>query len=294
MIRTLCVVVTFNRFKLLQECMEALFAQQRARFDILVIDNNSTDGTREYLAQLKDSRVSVIRTDKNIGGAGGFHLGIKYACEKEYTYVWVMDDDTIPTKNAFYALITAAQKIGNFGFLSSKSLWIDGTPCKINIQKTDIVRCIRLLPKADVPQKIAIASFVSLFIPTAAVYSVGLPYKEFFIWGDDTEYTMRISSNYDCFLIPDSVVVHKTKTNNKVGIESESQDRLWRYAFLYRNEFFLYKNLGVFGLCYYLSRVAFHIFKILIRSDCKFKKIRIVIASVISGIRFSPKVHYPN
>ncbi|MCG4650613.1 glycosyltransferase, partial [Bifidobacterium longum] len=68
-----CVVVTYNRKKLLRENLLALLKQTYSRFDILVIDNHSTDGTYKYIKDLlENERIIYINTGKNLGGAGGF------------------------------------------------------------------------------------------------------------------------------------------------------------------------------------------------------------------------------
>lgn len=92
-----CVVVTYNRIELLKENITALKQQTYPLHKIFIIDNCSTDNTPDYLAQLNDPQIQNIRMTKNIGGAGGFNEGIKQAVLSRCEYVWVMDDDTIPT-----------------------------------------------------------------------------------------------------------------------------------------------------------------------------------------------------
>jgi len=72
------VVVTYNRKSLLMRCLLALLRQTRPLQKIIVVDNASTDGTREELAQegyLDESAIEYVRLEHNTGGAGGFHTG---------------------------------------------------------------------------------------------------------------------------------------------------------------------------------------------------------------------------
>ena len=116
----LSVVVTYNRLELLKENIQGLLNQTNNNFDILIIDNKSTDGTDKYLEQIKSDRISYIITDKNIGGAGGFNLGLRYAIENNYSYAWVMDDDTIPEENSLEKLLNAKEILKDeFSFLNS-------------------------------------------------------------------------------------------------------------------------------------------------------------------------------
>ena len=63
------IVVTFNRKKMLKECIEALLKQSYDNQEILVIDNASTDGTKDYIKKLIDNKkVFYYNTGKNSGG----------------------------------------------------------------------------------------------------------------------------------------------------------------------------------------------------------------------------------
>ena len=82
--RVAAVVVTYNRKELLAQCIEALLGQQNAVCDILIVDNASTDGTGAYLAALNEPRVHSRSTGANLGGAGGFNFGMRWAVEAGY------------------------------------------------------------------------------------------------------------------------------------------------------------------------------------------------------------------
>ena len=81
------------------------------------------------------------------------------------------------------------------------------------------------------------ASFVSLLISRDIVKSFGLPIKEFFIWADDVEYTLRIAKNgFVGLYVKDSIVIHKTKTNYSAN---EIYD--WRFYYNVRNWLWIHK-----------------------------------------------------
>ena len=73
------VVVTYNRAQLLRENLEALLQQTFSDFDILLIDNASTDGTVDVVRSFSDPRIRYFNTGKNVGGAGGFAIGMEKA-----------------------------------------------------------------------------------------------------------------------------------------------------------------------------------------------------------------------
>ena len=110
-------------------------------------------------------------------------------------FVWVMDDDCIVHKDSLTELLNADKQLnGNYGFLSSKVLWKDNSICKMNIPKKTFSTWLKEFDKPI--QKIAMASFVSLFVKTDIIKEMGLPIKEFFIWTDDWEFTRRISRKH--------------------------------------------------------------------------------------------------
>ena len=95
-----CVIVTYNRLALLKECLAAIEKQTYPIHKVIVIDNCSTDGTEEYLkAYAVRPQFQIIRTEQNIGGAGGFSLGVKTSVLGGGDYTWMMDDDTIPSQS---------------------------------------------------------------------------------------------------------------------------------------------------------------------------------------------------
>ena len=91
--RTAAVIVTYNRKAMLQRCLRALCTQTAGVPELWVIDNASTDGTAELVAQLNLPTMHYYNTGKNLGGAGGFACGIQQAACSGAEYLWIMDDD---------------------------------------------------------------------------------------------------------------------------------------------------------------------------------------------------------
>ena len=90
------VVVTYNRADLLERMLDGLAALDRLPDAVIVVDNASTDHTPDVLAAATNPGLQVIRTEDNLGGAGGFHLGVRTAYERGFDRIWLMDDDVVP------------------------------------------------------------------------------------------------------------------------------------------------------------------------------------------------------
>ena len=288
------IVVTYNRKELLKENIEALLVQTRKKeMDIIIVDNASTDGTKEYIKKYIDNRDVIYQnTNANLGGAGGFNLGIRYATEKNYQYIWLMDDDSIPKPDALEKLLIWSKKLNmNYGFLASKVLWKDGTICNMNIQKVSISKKVTDFVSECVP--IFSSTFVSMFVQTKTVLELGLPIKEFFIWCDDLEYTRRISRKYPCYLVNSSVVVHKTSSNVGSNIAIDSQERLQRYNYAYRNEIYYFRREGIKGILYNFVRLSLHIMRVIVKSpDHKKERLEIIFHATKKGFQFNPSIEY--
>ena len=288
--RVVAVVVTHNRKECLLRCIDALRGQREAKTDILVVDNASDDGTAEALVPLMEEGVIYYRnTGRNLGGAGGFNFGMRLAVEAGYDRLWVMDDDCIPAPDALAALLQADGWLGgDYGFLSGIAYWRDGSLCRMNVQKTGLWRKLED-PTAPLTP-VVMATCVSAFVPAARVREVGLPIREFFIWSDDLEYTRRLSRRYPCYAVGGCRVLHDMCHNNKVNIATDSLDRLSRYAYLYRNEVYVYRREGVAGWLYLLARVGYHLGKIWLRSPQKGKRMRVILSSFFEGLGFHPPI----
>ena len=288
------VVVTYNRKTLLVKNIEALMAQDYGDLDILIIDNASTDGTKEHIASfIEVSNIQYYNTGKNLGGAGGFYFGMKLAVEAGYEYIWIMDDDTIPYSDALTQLLYADAALeGKYGFISSIALWKDGTPCKMNKQKLvknwyDGVAWMKygLL-------RIYHATFVSFFVKTAVVKKEGLPIREFFIWGDDVEYSGRLAKKYNCYLAGKSQVLHDTANNEGSNIARDDASRIERYKFAYRNEMYIARKNGAKGLLRQFAKIVLHMVRVLMFGNHKLKKWGVILGSSIKGVFFDPEIEY--
>lgn len=97
------VVVTYNRLAELKKTIQAVAGQGIHHRDIYVINNNSSDGTKEALAE-QYPEVNAINLTDNIASAGGFSNGMQLAHEKGYRWVWLFNDDSRPVEGTLASI----------------------------------------------------------------------------------------------------------------------------------------------------------------------------------------------
>jgi len=245
------VVVTYNRSRLLLECLAALLTQSRPVDRIVLVDNASADGTPEILREqgyLDHPKIQYVRLETNTGGAGGFSEGIRLGYEAGYDWMWIMDDDAEPYPDALETMEPHLRHEG-IGGVANLTIGLDGKP---QAEHRGWLTLNNAGPRAHraidpgalaVTREISFASFVGLAVHRSAVERVGLPKKEMFIKADDLEYCVRLAGLGPLILVPASKIHHKDGVNvnferrRRFGFESARVplDKLWLSYFSLRN-----------------------------------------------------------
>ena len=235
------VVVTYNRKDLLRQCLQALRAQTRPPDHVLVVDNASTDGTRDLVRE-EFGEVDLLALPENVGGAGGFHAGLKAAYDAGATWAWLMDDDTVPRPDALATLLDAPARLDGLPaplLLGSRAVWTDGSLHPMNypsFKREPVAQFVDATERGLLPLRMA--TFVSLLVHRDAVDRFGLPLAHYFIWSDDIEYTARIlRSGPWGYLVPESVVEHRTKAAYTAVTDSGG-----RFYFHVRNSVYMLRS----------------------------------------------------
>jgi len=298
------VVVTYNRKHLLKECLDALLSQTRPLDSIIVIDNASTDGTPEFLKEngyLDNPKIDYVRLPENTGGAGGFYEGVKRGYEKGYDWLWLMDDDAEPKKDAL-EILTFYFKLKNVVGLASTVLSPEGDISIFCRGKIDFKKIFPLIQKPIDSRKyeqniveIDMASFVGLLISRIAIEKIKFPKKEFFIYHDDVEYCIRLRREGKIFLIPKSIIIHKEA--NKGEIEKnflgkiskrKSFEKFWLVYYGIRNLTWLGKQYSENKLSFYfqmLKSMIRPIMGVILFDDHKIKRIHLILAAYWAGLK---------
>jgi GT2 family glycosyltransferase len=238
--RIVACIVTNNRRELLRECITALQAQTRPLDEIVVIDNGSEDGTGAMLIeQFPD--VHVIAYPDNLGASHGFSRGVTLALERDFDWLWLIDDDGIARPDALAQLLAALDEIDGPepALLCSRVEWKDGMPHTMNFPVMARERdkpVVADLRDGVVP--IRAATYVSLLLSKSAMESTHPPLAKFFYQTDDIEYTARLLRDKPGYFVARSVVLHKTPRQHT----AISDDR--RFYYHARNTLLMLRSRG--------------------------------------------------
>jgi GT2 family glycosyltransferase len=299
--KIIAVVVTYNRLPLLRKSLQAIAQQTRKPDEVLVINNSSSDGTTEWLA--KQDYTAFTRP--NEGGAAGFSFGIKKAYEHGADWIWLMDDDTIPVPDALEQLTAALDKLAvhkeRIGFLSSEVHWVDGSLHRMNRslveKKQDVLERFSFVTEAGFTL-VKGGTFVSMLLSADAVEKLGLPIKEYFIWSDDVEYSMRIiASGLAGIEVVSSTVIHETPTNHKCHVLKDEQSAVWKYKYGLRNELCtrrLLKGEWSFWWALVKRMIVWPLHIMRRRKNHRWAYIKVVWQTSLQAITFRPSIEKVN
>lgn len=235
--KVLACVVTYNRLDLLKNCIWAIRSQTKKPDLILVVNNGSRDGTKDWLEEQKDL-ISIHQ--ENSGGAGGFYTAIQYGVENSYDWLWLMDDDGVPDKNALEELLKHTHK--NVSALNSLVV----SPKDSNILSFGLpvldskgfprfwfsIKDLKKLKKLSKDKETyPLGSFFNgTLIRREAVLKVGNIYKNFFIWGDEFEYALRLNRYAPVLTVFSAVHFHPLPNPNPP---------LWKLYYGLRNAIYI-------------------------------------------------------
>lgn len=198
--KILAAVVTHNRCKLLERCIDGIQAQSSLPDSILVINNGSTDQTERMLDQ---KNIQYI-TQENVGSAGGWNRALEFAVDNEYDACWLMDDDGFPDSEALQNL----KKNFSEEFSCISSIVVNEESPDFFVFPMPVLNSLGLPKIFGIPRKFNkfkklkdfindnLYPFAHLFngalISISAVNKVGNINKEFFLMGDEVDYFFRL------------------------------------------------------------------------------------------------------
>jgi hypothetical protein len=277
--KTTVVVLNWNSREMTAQCIRSLLAMDAPRFEILVVDNGSRDGSAEMLAT-EFREVSVFPQACNLGFAAGCNVGMRHALASDADYVLLINNDTIVDTRLLQALLDEAEGHQDAGIVSPKiyyySLpdcfwWVGGTfnlwtgiPKHVDFAKRDT-------GNHDVASEIDWATGCAMLIRASALRKVGLFDEHFFLNAEDLDLSVRIRrAGYHILYAPKAQLWHKEGVDRrKNGVDhvnafSGARNLLW----------IMHKHASVlqwatFWPNYLFRYAGFHVARSILRRDLR-------------------------
>lgn len=244
------ITLNWKNYKDTIDCLESLLKQDHPDFQIFVLDNASNDGSAKLIeewgktrlghdffsATIKEAeglffnqKIVLLKSNENLGFAGGNNLVIRTAIRIGAKYVWLINNDTIQDKNSLTALVNAAQSGNKVGMVCSKVLFF-GRPDVIEsvgstlIAPLGVFRHIRQgMKDSDVPSMLMEIPYVygcSFLVSAKLINDVGFMDERYFLLREESDWSIRARrEGWNIYSAPASVVWHKV--TRSIGKRSE-------------------------------------------------------------------------
>jgi GT2 family glycosyltransferase len=206
------LVLSHNAPLALARCLEAIAAQTVPPGAVIIVDNASEPPVRAEMLE-KAVAVSVVRSDTNLGPAGGWALAFEELLAGSADFAWVLDDDIVPDPECLETLLGEARHDPKAAFCFPRSVQPDGTVGEWG-------------------------SWCGFVVSHHIVEQVGVPRAELFWWAEDNEYChWRIpQAGYPRRLVDGAVVQHD-------AVRQGTRVPMWKYYYEARNMLYLHLHV---------------------------------------------------
>ena len=241
------VVVTYNRADLLERMLVGLAALDRLPDAVIVVDNASSDHTPDVLAAATNPGLQVIRSADNIGGAGGFHLGVRTAYERGFDRIWLMDDDVLPAPGCLTVLMGQDEDCLMAVREDTAGHLIEKAATRFDLRNPLAIHPKRSLVETDygsrdrMPALVALenVAFEGFMVRRTVIDAIGLPDPSYFIFYDDVDYAVRARrAGFRIWAVRDAVLVRQLDFSQQHDLSG------WKGYFMYRNLFVVHLRYG--------------------------------------------------
>jgi GT2 family glycosyltransferase len=241
------VVVTYNRADLLERMLAGLAALDRQPDAVIVVDNASSDHTPDVLAAATNTRLQVIRPEANLGGAGGFHLGVRTARLVGFDRVWLMDDDVIPAPDCLTVMMARDEDCLMAVRENTAGRLVEKAATRFDLRNPLAIHPKKSMVETDygsrdrMPDVVEIenVAFEGFMVRRAVIDAVGLPDPSYFIFYDDVDFAVRARrAGYRIWAVRDAVLVRQLDFDQQHDLSG------WKGYYMYRNLFAVHLRYG--------------------------------------------------
>ena len=241
------VVVTYNRADLLARMLDGIATMDTQPDVVIVVDNASTDHTRDVLDRASNPDLMRIDMLDNLGGAGGFHAGVRAAYDKGFDRIWLMDDDVVPAPDCLTVLLghdeacLMAVREDRSGALVEKAATRFDLRNPLAVKpKTAMVES-QYGTRAAMPELVGLenVAFEGFLVRREVIDAIGLPDPSFFIFYDDVDFALRARrAGFRIWAVRDAVLVRQLDFDQQHSLDT------WKGYYMYRNLFAVHFRYG--------------------------------------------------
>lgn len=205
------IILNFNGKRYLEKCLSGLESQTYRDFEVIVVDNASSDGSVDYL-KAGFPLVRIVENKKNLGFAGGTNSGIRRA---EGEYILTLNNDTQVDRRFLECLAEPMQSDKSVGVCASKMLLPDG---RINSAGICLSRSGAAWDRGmfeqdhgqyDCQQEVFGACAGAALYRKEMLDKIGLFDEDFFLYMEDVDLAFRAKlAGWKCIYVPEAVVYH--------------------------------------------------------------------------------------
>ena len=232
------------------ECIDSVIAETNGiDYEIILVDNASTDGSKEFFE--KDQRVKYIYSDTNKGFGAGNNLGAKYASGK---YIFLLNSDTLLCNNAIKMLFDFSESLSTPCVCGA---WLLDKAGKLNVSEVSFPRmnileffrskfAKKVIPDPTQTKEVDVVCGADIFLPKQSFEQIGGFDEGIFMYGDEVELQYRLKQ----IGLPRFVIVGPKIIHFGGGSAYNLTPNLFRSHF-----FFLKKHMSKFN--YYCARTYY-------------------------------------
>lgn len=251
------IIVNWNGLHHLKKCLPTLFKIDYPSYEVILVDNASTDGSQDYVRK-NFKKVKIVQNRKNLGFAGGNNVALPYATGR---YVLLLNNDTAVEKNFLSELVVSIEKDSEIGVVQSKIISMDD-PTRLDsvgafYTNTGFLFHYGYLQKNkakyDATKYLYTAKGACMLVKKEIIDVIDLFDNNFFAYFEETDFCNRVwLAGYSVVYAPKSIIYHK------VGGTSNSMDNSFIQFHSFKNRINSYcKNLEARTL---IQMLAMHIF----------------------------------
>ena len=216
------LIVNYNGRNLLSECLPSVLATAHAKFEIILVDNGSRDGSMEFVQKKfgHSNQIKIVQLSSNIGVTKAFNAGVE-KCRGDF--IVSLNNDTVVEPNWLEELISVLSSNVDVGAAQCKLLsyddrnLIDSMGCQLDFCGHAFEKGYRQpdVNKDERPIEIFSAGMPASIYRRDVLDKVGPMDPEFFAGYEDADLCWRIRLHgYRILTVPTSIVYHKRSSTS--------------------------------------------------------------------------------